>query len=301
MTITVSTIFPSLFEGFLSEGLVARAIQKGLVDVRILNLRDFATDSYKTVDDYPYGGGPGMVMKAEPILRAVSSVTGLDFLRDPALDRIDTGQCEARGESAPVSQPTEASADSNFDSKSTNMTDGTARASGIGTQSKPRIIILSPQGRGYNQEMANELCTCGTIILICGRYKAVDERVKETLGAEEISIGDYVLSGGELGAMVLIESVVRLMPGAMEDEGSAACDSFTEGILDCAYYTRPEVVAGKKVPDVLLSGNHQAIRKWRRKNSIARTLQRRPDLLEKAILSKEDRELLEECRKEHGF
>ncbi|KPJ59773.1 MAG: hypothetical protein AMJ46_09775 [Latescibacteria bacterium DG_63] len=267
MRVSITTIFPSLFEGFLSEGIVARSLEKGLVSVNLVNLRDFTTDSYKTVDDYPYGGGPGMVMKAEPILRAVSSVTGADYL----------------GNSRPA--PSE---------------DGRAQPSAAGKKDASdieRIVILSPQGRQYSQEMACELSTCESLVLICGRYKAIDERVGELLDAEEVSIGDYVLSGGELAAMVLVESVVRLLPGAIEDEDSAACDSFAEGILDCAYYTRPEVVAGKRVPEALLSGNHAAIKKWRRKNRLGRTLRRRPDLLEKAVLNEEDIALLEDYRK----
>lgn len=263
---TVVTIFPPLFEGLLSEGIVARAITKGLVKIDVLNLRDFSTDGYKTVDDYPYGGGPGMVMKVEPILKAVSSVTGLDYL---------AGSTEGRSSSAGVQHGVK-----------------------VGTEPTTRIVVPSPQGRRYDQNVASELSSCDSIVLICGRYKAIDERVVEILGAEEISIGDYVLSGGELPAMVLIESVVRLIPGAMEDEDSAAGDSFEEGILDCAYYTRPESVAGRSVPEILLSGNHEAIRKWRRKNRLSRTLQRRSDLLDTAILGDEDKKLLRECKKE---
>jgi len=261
---------------------VARAIDKGLVKIDILNLRDFTTDSYKTVDDYPYGGGPGMVMKAEPILKAVASVTGIDYLTE-------------RGQSGPES--------GTEDFVPKGETADRVRAplcQAPGANPRPRIVILSPQGKKYDQVLANELSACESIILICGRYKAIDERVAETLGAEEISIGDYVLSGGELPAMVLIESVVRLIPGAMEDEDSAAGDSFEEGILDSAYYTRPEIVAGKKVPEALISGNHEAIRKWRRKNRILRTLERRADLLQNALLSEEDKKLLRECQKELG-
>jgi tRNA (guanine37-N1)-methyltransferase len=254
MTVTVITIFPSLFQGLVSEGIVARAIEKGLVKIEILNLRNFTTDNYKTVDDYPYGGGPGMVMKTEPILKAVASVTGVDYLSGSA----------------------------------------------AGAMSGTRTVILSPQGRKYDRDLANQLSTCESIILICGRYKAIDDRVVKVLGAEEISIGDYVLSGGELPAMVIMESVVRLIPGAMEDEDSAAGDSFEEGILDCAYYTRPETVAGWKVPEVLLSGNHEAIRTWRKKNCLLRTLERRPDLLETAVLDAEGRKLLSECKRELG-
>jgi tRNA (guanine37-N1)-methyltransferase len=264
MKATVATIFPSFFEGLLSEGIVARALQNGLVEVNLIDLRDFTTDNYKTVDDYPYGGGPGMVMKAEPILEAVSSVTGVDYLDGTRLPVTKDGQSESSG--------------------------GGKNKAQVGE----RIIILSPQGRPYNQDLARELSTCESLVLICGRYKAVDERVRDVLDAEEVSIGDYVLSGGELAAMVLLESVVRLLPGAMEDEDSAACDSFSDGILDCAYYTRPEIVAGKRVPEVLLSGNHAAIKEWRRKNCLERTRQRRPDLLQEGALSEEDRALLKE-------
>jgi tRNA (guanine37-N1)-methyltransferase len=249
MRISVATIFPQMVQGFLSEGIVARAIAAGLVDVKLLNQRDFTTDSYRSVDDYPYGGGPGMVMKAEPILRAAGSLTGVDYL-------------------------------------------GGTEAHKVAVTQGHRIIILSPQGRQFSQVMARELSRSDSLVLICGRYKAIDERVKEILGAEEVSIGDYVLSGGELAAMVVIESTVRLLPGAMEDEDSAAGDSFEEGLLDSAYYTRPEVVAGRRVPEILISGNHEAIRKWRRKSSLERTLDRRPELIGERALSKEDRELL---------
>jgi len=305
MTITVTTIFPVLFEGLLSEGIVARAIEKGLARIEILNLRDFTTDSYKTVDDYPYGGGPGMVMKAEPILRAVASVTGIDYLSGPAAgaESYIEGATEGAIEGDVEGQvPPQGAVKSDIEGQLSRqgMSEKASARPGLSSRAKSRtrIIILSPQGRKYDQNLANELSACESIILVCGRYKAIDERVNEILGAEEISIGDYVLSGGELPAMVVIESLVRLIPGAMEDEDSAAGDSFEEGILDCAYYTRPEAVAGKKVPEVLLSGNHEAIRKWRRKNRLLRTLERRPDLLETPILSKEDKKLLTECRKE---
>jgi len=271
MKIGVTTIFPSLFQGLLSEGIVARAIDKGLLKIDVLNLRDFATDSYKTVDDYPYGGGPGMIMKAEPILKAVGFLMGMDYLAERSVEQAAQGRApRGAGESGGASRA------------------GRAESSGS------RIVILSPQGRKYDQNVAAELSARDSVILICGRYKAIDERVGEILDAEEISIGDYVLSGGELPAMVIIESIVRLLPGAMEDEDSAAGDSFVDGILDCAYYTRPEVVAGRKVPDVLLSGNHEAIRKWRVRNRLLRTLERRSDLLEKAVLSEECRKLLKE-------
>lgn len=275
MKIGVTTIFPSLFQGLLSEGIVARALNKGLLTVDVVNLRDFVTDSYRTVDDYPYGGGPGMIMKPEPILKAVGSLTGIDYLKERSSEALAHGLDKTGAE-----KPSAVSC--------------AVRPAQSGT----RIVILSPQGRKYDQNLAAELSACNSVILICGRYKAIDERVGEILDAEEISIGDYVLSGGELPAMVIIESIVRLLPGAMEDEDSAAGDSFVDGILDCAYYTRPEVVAGKKVPDLLLSGNHEEIRKWRIRNRLSRTLERRSDLLEKAVLSEEYRKLLKESARE---
>jgi tRNA (guanine37-N1)-methyltransferase len=271
MRISVATIFPQMVQGFLSEGIVARAIGTGLVDVNVLDLRNFTDDSYRSVDDYPYGGGPGMVMKPEPILRAVGTVTGVNYLAGGACgsDPGAPGQAGG-GERAAAGSRTGAG----------------------GVIASHRIIILSPQGRQFSQAMARELARGDSLVLVCGRYKAIDERVKEILEAEELSVGDYVLSGGELAAMVVIESTVRLLPGAMEDEDSAAGDSFEEGLLDSAYYTRPEVVAGLRVPRTLVSGNHEAIRRWRRKSSLERTLDRRPELLGEKALSKEDRDLL---------
>jgi tRNA (guanine37-N1)-methyltransferase len=283
MRISVVTIFPMMIQGFLSEGIVARAIGKGLVDVNLLNLRDFTTDNYRTVDDYPYGGGPGMVMKAEPILRAVGAATGLDFLggAEAQCGKAGVSTASARAGDVPEQMPQAAP----------DAVSGATQGVPAATPNR-RIVILSPQGRKFTQGMARELSRDDSLVLICGRYKAIDERVKDILGAEEVSVGDYVLSGGELAAMVIIESAVRLLPGAMEDEDSAAGDSFEDGLLDSAYYTRPEEVGGMRVPEVLLSGNHEAIRKWRRKSSLERTLDRRPELLGETALSKEDKELL---------
>ncbi len=280
MRISVVTIFPSMFQGFLSEGIVGRAVARGLVDVKLLNLREFTTDNYRTVDDYPYGGGPGMVMKAEPILRAVGAVTGRDYLT-PGVGGGTEGvepAGSARSSSGSVGKD---------EATGPSPAAGEGEAAPGGTDDH-RIILLSPQGKRFSQALASELSSDTSVVLICGRYKSVDERVGEILGAEEVSVGDYVLSGGELAAMVMIESVVRLLPGAMEDEDSAAGDSFAEGLLDSAYFTRPEVVAGRRVPEVLVSGNHEAIRKWRRKSSLDRTRERRPDLLEGRCLSDEE-------------
>lgn len=240
-----------------------------------------------------------MVMKAEPILRAVATVTGVDYLagRSPrAAGTAGRGAEEDAEEDneAPAREGLAAASDGRFTRGDAPELPADAGGSlgARGEESRHRIVILSPQGRQYDQPMARELSGCDSLVLVCGRYKAIDERVREILGAEELSVGDYVLSGGELGAMVVIESAVRLLPGAMEDEDSAAGDSFEEGLLDSAYYTRPEVVAGRPVPQTLVSGNHEAIRRWRRKSALERTLDRRPDLMGEKALSKEDRDLL---------
>lgn len=243
MRIDILTTFPQVIEAVAGESILGKAREKGVLDIRAVNLRDYATDKHKSTDDEPYGGGPGMVMKCEPIFRAVEALTA---------------------------------------------------TSGLG---RPRIILMTPQGRILNQKLAEELAAESHLIIICGRYEGVDERVREHLVTDEISIGDYVLSGGELPALVLLETVARLVPGVLGDERSAATESFTSGLLEYAQYTRPADFRGYKVPEVLLSGNHAEIEKWRRINSLERTLKRRPDLLEKALLSEEDRAILDELRK----
>lgn len=235
----VITIFPEIFNAYLGESILKRALQKGLLDVTIYNLRDFTTDKHRTVDDYPYGGGPGMVMKIEPIYNAAQAI------KSDGLERL--------------------------------------------------TVMLSPQGRQYNQEIAETLSReKRRIIFICGRYEGIDERVRESLVDEEISIGDYVLTGGELAALVIIDSIARLIPGVLGDEESSKEESFTWGILDYPHYTRPPEFMGRKVPDVLLSGNHKEIWRWRRREAIRRTLMKRPDLLKKTGLSSEDNEIINE-------
>lgn len=234
----IITIFPEIFNAYLGESILKRAIQNGLIDARVYNLRDFTTDRHRTVDDYPYGGGSGMVMKIEPLCNAVETI------------------------------------------KADNL--------------KRLTLMLSPQGRTYNQEMAEALSREERrILFICGRYEGIDDRVRETLGADEVSIGDYVLTGGELAALVIIDSVARLVPGVLGDEDSAKEESFSWGILDYPHYTRPAEYKGLRVPDVLLSGNHKEIWKWRRREALRRTMLRRPDLLERIQLSKEDSDILD--------
>jgi tRNA (guanine37-N1)-methyltransferase len=239
MKFDVVTIFPRMVQAALAEGVVSRGIERGLLDVRVHDLREHTTDRHRTVDDVPYGGGPGMVMKAEPLVAAVA--------------RIRTERGEPRA-----------------------------------------VVLLSPQGRRFTQADAVRFAELGHIALLCGRYEGMDERVKELVAAEELSIGDYVLSGGELPALIVVDAVSRLVPGVVGDEQSVEADSFSRGLLDYPHYTRPAEFAGLKVPDVLLSGHHAQVRRWRKKAALARTLDRRPELLEQAALDDEERALLDE-------
>lgn len=237
MRFDILTLFPEMFEGPFRESIVGKAIKAGLVTVALHNLRDYTTDKHRTTDDAPYGGGGGMVMKPEPIFRAVETVLGEE-------------------------------------------------------RPSTRVILLSPQGRLFTQELAWELAAQKRILLICGRYEGVDERVGQHLVDDEISIGDYVLTGGEIPAMVVVDAVTRLLPGVLGDPGAAMKDSHAGGLLEHPQYTRPAVFRGYAVPDLLLSGDHAKIARWRRKEALRRTFERRPDLLKKADLTEEDEEYL---------
>jgi tRNA (guanine37-N1)-methyltransferase len=241
MRIDVLTLFPEMFEGVLGSSILGKALEKKLVDIRTVNFREFAFNKHNTVDDYPFGGGGGMVLKPEPIFRAVEHVTADD-------------QGERR----------------------------------------PRVILMCPQGETFTQRKAEELAREERLIFICGHYEGYDERIREHLVTDELSIGDYVLTGGELPAMVVIDSVVRLLPGVLGNEQSAVTDSFSTGLLEYPHYTRPAQFRDWTVPDVLLSGHHENIAKWRREQSLLRTLRRRPDLLEQAELTEKERQWLKE-------
>ena len=221
MRVDILTLFPEMFAGPLGHSILARAIERGLLDVQLTNIRDFATDRHRTVDDYPYGGGPGMVMKPGPIFDAVEAV-------------------------ARPGSP---------------------------------IILLSPRGRLFTQRIAAELARQDQLVLICGHYEGVDERVREHLATDELSIGDYVLTGGELPAMVVVDAVARLLPGVLGGEASASEESHSQGLLEYPHYTRPPEFRGWTVPEVLLSGNHAEIARWRHQQALRLTAQRRPDLL----------------------
>lgn len=245
MRIDVVTIFPELVEAVGQVGVTGRAVERGLLKLATWDPRDYTQDRHRTVDDRPYGGGPGMVMKVEPLRAAI---------RD-------------------------------------------ARGSG---DRRGRVIYLSPQGRTLDQDAVRELAEAEHLVLIAGRYEGIDERIVEAEIDEEWSIGDYVLSGGELPAMVLIDAVARLLPGALGDAESAQQDSFMAGLLDHPHYTRPEEIDGRRVPAVLLGGNHAEIERWRRKQALGRTWLRRPELLESLDLSDRDRQLLDEYIHEHA-
>ena len=243
MRIAVVSLFPEMVETIADYGVVGRALDRKLVSLDIENPRDHTDDVHRTVDDRPYGGGPGMVMKYAPLARAL----------------------QASRERLPAGSP---------------------------------VVCLTPQGAAFDQAVARRFSALPGMILLAGRYEGIDERLIESQVDEEISLGDFVLSGGEIAAMAVIDAVVRLLPGVLGHDESAKQDSFVEGLLDCPHYTRPEVVAGESVPDVLLSGDHANIARWRYKQALGRTQLRRPDLLEKLDLNDEQRKLLDEFLKE---
>ena len=241
MKFDILTIFPEMFSPYLRYGILGKAIQKRLIKIDIINIRDFALGKHKNTDDRPYGGGEGMVMKPEPIYRALRSIERLN---------------------------------------------------------NSLVILLSPQGEKFDQNMAWKLSHYDQLIFICGRYEGIDERIRILCADTEISIGDYILSGGELAALVIIDTVSRLIPGVLGGERSNIEESFNNGLLEYPQYTRPRIFQGIEVPEILLSGNHEEIRKWRRKQALKRTLERRPDLLKKAKLTDEDIKILKSIKEE---
>jgi tRNA (guanine37-N1)-methyltransferase len=245
----VITLFPEMFSALTGSGITRRAVDRGLYALGLHNPRDYTTDPHRTVDDRPYGGGPGMVMLAEPLMQSIAAARA-------------------------------------------------AQQAAIGRSG--RVIYLSPQGRRLAQSVVMELAAEPGLVLLCGRYEGVDQRLIDREVDEELSLGDFVLSGGELPAMVLLDAIVRQLPGALNTADSAQEDSFADGLLDCPHYTRPEVYENERVPEVLMSGNHAAIRRWRLKQSLGRTWQRRPDLLATRLLSKTELKLLDEFRQEQA-
>lgn len=243
MHIDILTLFPEMLEGFFNSSILKRAVDRGQFQYNFINFRDFAMNKHKKVDDYPYGGGAGMVLTPQPIFDAV------DYAKNQR-------------------------------------------------ETNPRVILMCPQGETYNQKKAEELAQEEHLIIICGHYEGYDERIREHLVTDEISIGDYVLTSGEIGALVVVDSVVRLLPNVLGNVESAKEDSFSTGLLEHPHYTRPADFRGMKVPEVLLQGNHAEIDRWRMKMALKRTYERRPDLLERKPLTDEEKVLLEEVKKE---
>ncbi len=243
MKFDVVTIFPRMFDAPLAEGVVARGVDAGVIDLQVHDLRDFTTDRHRVVDDVPYGGGPGMVMKPEPFFRAVEHI---------------------------------------------RATRGTPAA----------VVLTSPQGTPLTQAVAARLAGLEHVVILCGRYEGIDDRVRQQVATEEISIGDYVLSGGELAALVLVDAVGRLVPGVVGDQRSVEADSFSRGLLDYPHYTRPAAFEGLTVPEVLLSGHHREIARWRAREAVRRTMARRPELLAGAALDDDERAAHEQAKRE---
>ncbi|MED3646694.1 tRNA (guanosine(37)-N1)-methyltransferase TrmD [Halalkalibacterium halodurans] len=243
MKIDFLTLFPEMFQGVLHSSILKQAQERGAVSFRVVNFREYSENKHKKVDDYPYGGGAGMVLSPQPLFHAVEDLTKK-------------------------------------------------------SESTPRVILMCPQGETFTQRKAEELAQAEHLILLCGHYEGYDERIRSYLVTDELSIGDYVLTGGELGAMVIADSVTRLLPAVLGNETSAQTDSFSTGLLEHPQYTRPADFRGWKVPDVLLSGHHQNIERWRKEQSLKRTLERRPDLLEGRKLTEEEQELLDSIRKQ---
>ncbi|MEH7315708.1 tRNA (guanosine(37)-N1)-methyltransferase TrmD [Priestia megaterium] len=243
MKIDVLSLFPSMFDGVFGESILKKAQGKNAVELNVVNFREYSTNKHQNVDDYPYGGGAGMVLTPQPIFDAVEKLTE--------------------------------------------------------TAKKPRVVLLCPQGERYTQAKAEELAAEEHLIFICGHYEGYDERIREQLVTDEISIGDYVLTGGELGAMVVIDSVVRLLPDVLGNNHSAVQDSHSTGLLEHPHYTRPADFRGLTVPEVLMSGNHKKIEQWRQKESLKRTLLRRPDMLEKMELTEEQKKLVAQLKEEN--
>jgi tRNA (guanine37-N1)-methyltransferase len=234
------TIFPRMFDPLVAEGVIARGVKQGLLDLRVHDLRDYTSDKHRSTDDEAYGGGPGMVMLAEPVLRCVEAIGG------------------------------------------------------------GHLVMTSPQGRPFTQAVARELAAHAHVVFLCGRYEGFDHRVQELLQPEELSIGDFVVSGGELPAMLMADAAARMIDGVVGNAGSVSEDSFYDGLLDYPHYTRPEELRGMRVPDILLSGHHEKIRKWRREQALRATVAKRPDLLETAELDREARTMLEKIRSEQA-
>lgn len=259
MQFYIMTLFPDMVMNGLNTSIIGRAVNKGLLSIEAVNIRDYAFNKHNSVDDYPYGGGAGMLMQAEPVYQCYQAV----------LDKIqkkENNLCEEQAENMCIKK----------------------------TLKKPRVVYLSPQGKTFSQSMAEEFAKEDELILLCGHYEGIDERVLEEIVTDYVSIGDYVLTGGELPAMIMVDAISRLVPGVLHNDVSAEFESFQDNLLEYPQYSRPEVWHDKKVPEVLMSGHHANIEKWRREQSVIRTAKNRPDLLKKAELTEAEKKIAEE-------
>ncbi len=254
MRFYIMTLFPEMVTGGLNTSIIGRAAEKGILSVEAVNIRDYAFNKHNSVDDYPYGGGAGMLMQAEPVYQCFQAVK----------EQLEEDSCGS-GREAP------------------------------GSSGKTRVIYLSPQGKTFNQELAQELAQEEDLVFLCGHYEGIDERVLEEIVTDYVSVGDYILTGGELPAMIMVDAISRLVPGVLHNDVSAEFESFQDHLLEYPQYSRPEIWHEKRVPEVLLSGHHANIEKWQREQSVIRTAVSRPDLLEKAELTEEERRLAEEA------
>ncbi len=328
MRFEIVTIFPEFFSGIFAHGIVRRALAEGLVSVGVHDLRGFTHDRHRTVDDRPFGGGEGMVLKPEPLAEALASLgIGPKSMRDANRDQ-GSGIRDQKATADPSTTPSAAAdfAENDSGSRAPGFVSGhnfscaesAEKELGALAPEPTRVILLSAQGCPFSQPLARELAALERVALICGRYEGVDERINELYCDMELSIGDYVLSGGELAAAVVVDAVMRLVPGVLGNKASAEFESFgapdaeieageagvprsqhgAGGLLDYPHYTRPAEFAGLRVPEALVNGDHQEIRRWRREQQLRKTLRNRPDLLERAALSQDDRELLEGLRRQ---
>ena len=279
MNFHILTLFPEMVENGLKTSIIGRAVAGGLLSIEAVNIRDFAFNKHQSVDDYPYGGGAGMLMQAEPVYLAYKDIE----------ERIQKRIQNAKMQNAETEEQ---------DAEEKVQNAGIQDAETVSPDKKLRVVYLSPQGKTFDQKMAEELAEEEDLVLLCGHYEGIDERVLEEIVTDYVSIGDYVLTGGELPAMVMVDTISRLVPGVLHNDVSAEFESFQDNLLEYPQYSRPEEWHGKKVPPVLLSGHHANIEKWRREQSILRTYERRPDLLEKSSLTWKEKKWLEETVKE---
>lgn len=279
MNFHILTLFPEMVENGLKTSIIGRAVAGGLLSIEAVNIRDFAFNKHQSVDDYPYGGGAGMLMQAEPVYLAYKDIE----------ERIQKRIQNAKMQNAETEEQ---------DAEVKVQNAGIQDAETVSPDKKLRVVYLSPQGKTFDQKMAEELAEEEDLVLLCGHYEGIDERVLEEIVTDYVSIGDYVLTGGELPAMVMVDTISRLVPGVLHNDVSAEFESFQDNLLEYPQYSRLEEWHGKKVPPVLLSGHHANIEKWRREQSILRTYERRPDLLEKSSLTWKEKKWLEETVKE---